>query len=102
MPKLTPPGGDTLNGVFIPGGTNVGTNPWYIMRDPANFGPDASNFIPERWITVDEERKKEMEYVWELVWGYGRYKCLGQGIAMMELGKVVFGVSFIFDFFFSN
>jgi cytochrome P450 len=93
MPKLAPPSGDILNGVFIPGGTNVGTNPWYVMRDPVDFGPDASLFIPEGWINVDEERRKEMEYVWELVWGYGKYKCLGQGIALAELGKVVFQVS---------
>jgi hypothetical protein len=63
MPKLAPPSGDNLNGVFIPGGTNVGTNPWYVMRDPVNFGPDGSLFIPEGWINIDEERRKEKEYV---------------------------------------
>ncbi|KAF8850435.1 cytochrome P450 [Acephala macrosclerotiorum] len=55
MPKLTPRGGDTLNGIKIPAGTNVGTNPWFIMRDPANFGPDAEMFKPERWVEADEE-----------------------------------------------
>jgi len=100
MPKLTPPEGDNLHGKFIPGGTNIGTNPWFIMRDPTNFGPDAGLFRPERWIEANEERRKEMEYVWELVWGYGKYKCLGQGIALIELGKVVFEVSLFRKFFY--
>lgn len=34
--------------------------------------------------------------VWELVLGYGRYKRLGQGIASMELSKVVFEVSLFY------
>jgi len=34
-----------------------------------------------------------MEYALELVWGYGKYKCLGHNIAIMEMGKVVFEVS---------
>ncbi|KAE8443237.1 hypothetical protein EG329_002105 [Mollisiaceae sp. DMI_Dod_QoI] len=89
MPKVVPPSGETVNGIFIPGGTNIGTNPWFIMRDPANFGPDAGVFRPERWMEGNEERK-ELDYVCELVWGYGKYKCLGQGIAVMELGKVIF------------
>lgn len=94
MPKTVPPGGETINGIFIPGGTNVGTNPWFIMRSRENFGADAEMFRPERWIDSSEEKRKEMEYVWELVWGYGKYKCLGQGIALMELGKVIFEVRY--------
>ncbi|CZR67450.1 related to pisatin demethylase (cytochrome P450) [Phialocephala subalpina] len=90
MPKMAPREGDTLNGIKIPAWTNVGTNPWFIMRDPANFGPDAEMFRPERWLEADEKRLKEMNYVWELVWGYGKYQCLGKQIAEMELGKVVF------------
>lgn len=92
MPKIVPAEGDSLNGIPIPAGTCVGSNPWFIMRDPANFGPDASMFRPERWIEASTERLKEMDYVWELVWGYGKYKCLGQAIALMELNKVVFAL----------
>src|SRR5690348_7674519 len=37
MPKLTPPNGENINAVFIPGGTNIGTNPWFILRCPDNY-----------------------------------------------------------------
>ena len=43
MPKVVPQEGETIDGIFIPGGTNIGINPWYIMRDPTNFGADAQN-----------------------------------------------------------
>jgi cytochrome P450 len=92
MPKLSPPEGDTVNGVFIPGGVRVGTNPWAIMRSPENFGPDSEVFRPERWLEASPQQRTEMEYVFELVWAYGKYKCLGQSIAMMELNKIFFEV----------
>ncbi|KUJ07798.1 cytochrome P450 [Mollisia scopiformis] len=48
MPKVTPTGGETINGIFIPGATNIGSNPWFIMRSQDNFRPDAEIFRPER------------------------------------------------------
>ena len=93
MPKVVPQEGETIHDIFIPGGTNMGINPWYIMRDPASFGADAEIFRPERWLEAGDQRRKEMEHAWELVWGYGKYKCLGHNIAMMEMGKVIFEVS---------
>lgn len=30
--KVVPRGGDTLAGQFVPGGTNIATNPWPLMR----------------------------------------------------------------------
>jgi cytochrome P450 len=62
MPKLAPPSGGNLNGVFIPGGTNVGTNPspaWYVMRDPVNFGPDASlSYLRDGLMLMRREGKR--------------------------------------------
>jgi len=60
MPKVVPEGGETFAGYFFLGGTNIGTNPWFIMRDPENFGDNAGVFGPERWLEASEERKKEM------------------------------------------
>jgi cytochrome P450 len=93
MPKVVPQEGENVHGIFIPGGTNIGINPWYILRDPVNFGADAEIFRPERWLEVEDQKRKGMEYAWELVWGYGKFKCLGHNIAMMEMGKVIFEVS---------
>ncbi|PSK42027.1 Isotrichodermin C-15 hydroxylase [Elsinoe australis] len=61
-----------------------------ILRDPETFGPDAELFRPERWLEdVDEETKKKMDRAHELIFGSGRFLCLGREIAMMHIVKVV-------------
>ena len=93
MAKLVPPEGDTLNGVFLPGGTKIGVNMWALLRDPEVFGEDATVFRPERWLEASSEEYAKMEKVHELVWGYGRYVCLGRSVALLELNKVLVEVS---------
>jgi len=92
MPKLSPPEGDIVNGIFIPGGVNVGTNPWAIIQSSENFGQDSEVFRLERWLEASPKKRKEIEYVFELVWAYRKYKCLGQSVAIMELNKIFFEV----------
>jgi cytochrome P450 len=91
--KLVPPGGDTINGVFLPGGTKVGANYWALMRRTDIFGTDATAFRPERWLEASPEQLAKMEKVQELVWGYGKYVCLGRSVALMELNKILIEVS---------
>ena len=59
-----------------------------MHRNTDVFGPDAHVFRPERWFDVPAPRLRRMEQSAELVFGYGRFKCLGQAIAMMELNKI--------------
>jgi cytochrome P450 len=92
VPRTVPPEGDTINGVFVPGGTNIGTNLWAIMRNTKIWGEDAEVFRPERWLETLPEKLKDMENASELVFGYGKWKCLGMGIAKMELNKLLFEV----------
>lgn len=87
--KEVPKGGDVVNGVFIPGGTHIGYAAFGLVRDKEIWGEDANEFRPERWLVEDNVRLKEMEAAWELVFGYGRWQCLGKNVAMMELNKVV-------------
>lgn len=95
--KQVPPGGDTIHGYFLPGGTQVGENVCSIGRDRDVFGPDAHHFRPERWIEAaeeaDGERYKEMLATVDLVFGYGKFYCMGRTIALMELNKVFVEVS---------
>jgi cytochrome P450 len=91
--KEVPKGGDIINGIFIPGGTNIGFAAFGVFRNKELWGDDANHFRPERWLTEDKARLKEMDAVWELVFGYGRWQCLGKNVAMMELNKVVVEVS---------
>jgi cytochrome P450 len=97
-PKIAPPEGDTLeDGTYIPAGTQVGIASWLIYHNPAVYGSDAEIFRPERWIESGEAQVAEMKRSLELLFGYGRFKCLGQNVAMMELPKVIFELVRRFD-----
>lgn len=85
---VVPPEGDSFNGVFLPGGTKIGLSHWAVHRSITLFGPDPNVFRPERWLDVPEAQLQRMERNNELIFGYGRSKCLGQSIALMELNKV--------------
>jgi cytochrome P450 len=95
MPKVTPPEGDTFKGVFIPGGVDIGKSDWAIQRNKDVFGDDSGIFRPERWLEAKGEKLERMERTVGLVFGYGKYMCLGKSIAMLELNKVLFHVSFM-------
>ncbi len=82
-----------INGQFVPGGTAIGWSIFGITRDKGVWGEDADQFRPERWLEVSPEKFKDMESTLELVFGYGKYQCLGKGIAMMELNKIFVEVS---------
>ncbi|CAG8982895.1 hypothetical protein HYALB_00002912 [Hymenoscyphus albidus] len=90
FPKVTPPKGDTINVIFIPGGTQIGYCAWGVHRNPDVFGEDADAFRPERWLESDGEKLANMKKTIELIFGYGKYQCLGRNISWMELNKIFF------------
>jgi cytochrome P450 len=80
-------GGDTVNGFFLPEGTQVGWSSFGLMRNVKVWGDDAKLFRPERWFEGSpEEIKKEIDV--EMVFGYRKYQCLGKSVAYLELNKV--------------
>ncbi|KAF2088620.1 cytochrome P450 [Saccharata proteae CBS 121410] len=95
--KEVPKQGDVLNGVFVPGGTRIAHSTWSMGRNSI-FGPDADVFRPERWIEASEKQQDDMWRVAELVFGYGRWGCLGKSVALMELNKVFVELLRRFDF----
>ncbi|KAF3001327.1 hypothetical protein E8E13_005655 [Curvularia kusanoi] len=105
-PKKVPPGGDTVivegQTYFLPGGTDVSYNQWGLQRSKAVFGDDADVWRPERWLLDEKEagneaKLAEMRRTTEMVFGWGKYQCLGKGIAWLEIGKVVFELMRHFD-----
>ncbi|KUI53203.1 Pisatin demethylase [Cytospora mali] len=96
--KQAPPEGDTINGMFIPGGTRIAHNTVAMQRSTATFGNDADVFRPERWLEASPERAKEMTMVVEMVFGYGRWMCAGKTVAFIELNKVFVELLRHFDF----
>ncbi|KAF2449140.1 cytochrome P450 [Karstenula rhodostoma CBS 690.94] len=106
VPKTVPKGGDTLvvegKTVFLPGGTHVGYSVNGLNRRKDIFGEDAELFRPERWIpdgsSESIDRVAEMKKTTELIFGYGKYQCLGKNIAWMEYSKAIFELLRHFDF----
>jgi cytochrome P450 len=101
LAKEVPRGGAKINvdGVekYAPSGTQISWNSWGLMRNKEIFGPDAEIFRPERWLASDgtEETQQHMLRMNEtlsLVFGYGRFGCLGKVVANMELNKALIEV----------
>ena len=90
--NVTLPNGETIH---LPGGTFIGPSTVALNLDTEVFGDDAKVFRPERWFEEDVAKLERMQEVSELMFGYGRWKCLGQPVARLELSKLVFEVSTI-------
>ncbi|KAK4145092.1 cytochrome P450 [Dichotomopilus funicola] len=88
MFKEVPPEGDTIDGKFIPGGTQIGSNVMAIHRSREIYGPDADAFRPERWLEAEGDRLARMVSTVEMNFHYGKYQCPGRGIALMEFNKL--------------
>ena len=88
--KSVPPGGDTVDGVFLPGGTAIGHNIYGLMMSQDIFGADAEIFRPERFLECDAAKRAELERTVEFAFGTGRWVCAGKLVAFTQLYKVIF------------
>jgi hypothetical protein len=52
--RVTPKEGSIIDGVFIPGGTEVTTHHYIVHLDPKLYAPDPNTFRPERWLESAE------------------------------------------------
>lgn len=96
--KSVPPGGDTLNGIFLPRGTAIGHNGIAVTRGEKIFGPDIETFRPERFLECEEPEKQEMERALDILFGGGRWTCAGKMVAVAELSKAFFEVRNFFGY----
>jgi cytochrome P450 len=97
FPKRVPDGGDTVmvdgKPVFLPGGTHISYAVWPLHLDKRVYGEDAEEFRPERWLLEKDEAKlAAMHRTHDLIFGYGKYQCLGKPVALMEINKAIFEV----------
>ena len=97
--KEVPPSGAEVCGHYLPGGTQVGICIKAVERDTAVFGPDADAFRPERWLEAegDSARLRAMNAAVDLVFGHGKFVCLGRTLAFMELNKILVEVGIPFS-----
>lgn len=92
MSKVVPPEGDTFRGMELPPGTVIGYSAFGLSRNKEVWGEDANFFRPERWMEGTEEEMKVKEAAVDLVFGHGRWLCLGKNVAYIELNKIIFEV----------
>jgi cytochrome P450 len=78
--KVSPPEGDTYNGKFIPGGTNIAYSTWATHHSREIYGADADIFRPERRLEADGDKLHDRTRSAELVLRYGQHGCLGKTV----------------------
>ncbi|KAH8799714.1 cytochrome P450 [Xylogone sp. PMI_703] len=95
--RHTPPGGLTIDGVYVPGDVTVFVGVHAIQRSPKYFvQPD--EFIPERWTTRPElviDRRAFHPFM------VGPYNCVGKRMALIVLRLVLAYTVLNYDFKFA-
>ncbi|KAH6677016.1 cytochrome P450 71A20 [Plectosphaerella plurivora] len=102
FPRDVPPGGDMVDigdgkSVFLPEGACIGYSATAMHLNKAVYGQDAAAFRPERWFEPDADKLAAMVRTNELIFGHGKWSCLGKPVAQLELSKVVFEIFRHFD-----
>lgn len=79
----------TVAGVFVPKGTLIFVVPWAINRNPALWGDNAEEFVPDRWIDKATGRATmnggaDSNFAF-LTFLHGPRSCIGERFARAEL-----------------
>ncbi|KAH7908437.1 cytochrome P450 [Hygrophoropsis aurantiaca] len=85
---------DVYQGYFIPKGTTIIANTWAMSRDETKY-PNASDFVPERWLTADGGLIDDIP---DFVFGFGRRFCVGKPLAEASLWLGVASLLAVFSF----
>ncbi|TAQ86122.1 hypothetical protein B7494_g5556 [Chlorociboria aeruginascens] len=99
LPRLVPEGGDTVCGLWMPGGTSVSLQSWTAFRDAKSFY-DTLSFHPERWLPEAlEEDSPFFHDQREVVqpFSMGSRSCLGKTLAWAEMRLILARLIFAFD-----
>lgn len=86
LSRVVPSSGFVVDGKFYPPGTTVGCNPISLHRNPDIFGPNAEDFIPERWMAGESIGDMKR---YNLIFGGGARTCPGKNLADLVIGKLV-------------
>ncbi|KAJ5973642.1 benzoate 4-monooxygenase cytochrome P450 [Penicillium waksmanii] len=90
FPRVSP--GVSIDGVWVPAGTEVYTSAWTVTHDEANFH-DPHTFKPERWIDPECTDIKEASQPFSL----GTRACLGRNVAYMEVNLILARMIWTYD-----
>jgi len=84
--RTVPKEGDTVDGLWVPGGTAVSVGAWAASHNPVNF-KDCDEFIPERWIdpAYNTDLKKAAQ-----PFSLGPRGCIGKHLSYLEM-RIIMG-----------
>ena len=94
--RVCPKGGKTIDGHFIPEGTEITSHAYTVQRNKELYGDDAEEFRPDRWLEISEKKAFEFEAS-QFTFGVGPRVCIGRDVATMELYKLLPEVSPIIE-----
>ncbi|KAL4749788.1 hypothetical protein BDW72DRAFT_213855 [Aspergillus terricola var. indicus] len=77
-PRISPAGGETVDGTFVPGGVYVSADVWTIHHDARTVGARPDAFEPERWCNG---RQKP----YTVPFSIGPRMCIGVTLAWVEM-----------------
>jgi cytochrome P450 len=83
LPRIIPPGGQTMAGQHVPEGAIVSSINYCIGRNPDIWGSGVENFDPGRWIKGERADPNML-----MAFGAGHRACIGRNMAMMSMWKV--------------
>ncbi|KAF5646384.1 benzoate 4-monooxygenase [Fusarium sp. NRRL 52700] len=82
-----------IDGIPVPKGTIVGTQNFTMHRNEDAF-PSPEEFIPERWLTTDNNEARKASWT---PFSVGSRRCIGINLAQMELSKLTAAFFLRFD-----
>ncbi|KAH8678803.1 cytochrome P450 [Tricladium varicosporioides] len=99
LPRLVPKEGDSVCGIWLPGGTSVSFQVRTLFRNPEYFY-ESSTFLPERWLP--EARNPDSPFYNDradvfLPFGLGSRSCIGRELAWSEMRLVLARLLWRFD-----
>lgn len=90
LPRVCP--GATIDGYYVPSGTEVSVDNFVVSRDARNF-PDPDEFHPERWIGENTRSNKEASRPFSI----GPRACLGINLAYPEARMILATMAYSYD-----
>jgi cytochrome P450 len=96
LERTVPGDGATIDGIWVPGGTDVSVSTAVVNMDPEIWGPNPEQFVPERCIGISDEKLKMMDHA-DLSFSTGRRMCIGRNLAMIEMKKALARMIKIFE-----
>ena len=101
LPRQVLPGGEIIDGVYLPEDTVLGVSAYCIHHDPKYF-PNPWEFKPERWIAdygtgISAENVQTARAAF-FAFSLGGSGCVGKGVAYQEMSIALARVIYKFDF----